>query len=112
MRNTDKVNFVGFSTGGTGTTGVKVRYAVDQFRRTQVLAKIGATNINWFKLPTPMTKVDAVQYLIALPTMPTEQVYQEAIARASARLAVASRKVASKHKATSKVPVKKSVSKK
>lgn len=95
MRNTDKVNFVGFSTGGTGTTGVKVRYAVDQFRRTQVLAKIGATNINWFKLPTPMTKVDAVQYLIAhQDALPTEQVYQEAIARASARLAVASRKVA------------------
>lgn len=89
MRNTDKVKFVGFSNGGKGTTGYKVRFAVDQVRRSKVLQKIGATDITWFPLPKDMTKAEAVQYLSnhAKSEAPLQaQVYQDAIARAAARL--------------------------
>ena len=89
MRNSDMVRFVGFSNGGTGTSGYKVRFAVDQHRRTKVLLKIGATDISWFALPNSMTKADAVQYLqsyIKTDNKVSGQVYQDAIARAAKRL--------------------------
>ena len=85
MRNTDKVKFIGFSNGGKGSTGYKVRFAVDQVRRTKVLQNIGCTDITWFSLPKDMTKAEAVQYLQSNNNV-TEQVYQDAIARAASRL--------------------------
>lgn len=85
MRNTDKVKFIGFSNGGKGSTGYKVRFAVDQVRRTKVLQNIGCTDITWFSLPKDMTKAEAVQYLQNNNNV-TEQAYQDAIARAAARL--------------------------
>jgi hypothetical protein len=89
MRNTDMVKYVGFSNGGKGTTGYKVRFAVDSVRRTKVLAGIGCTDITWFELPKDMTKADAVQYLQtfakATPSI-SGQVYQDAISKAVSRL--------------------------
>lgn len=87
MRNSDKVNFIGFSTGGKGCNGTKVRFAVEKVRRSKVLQKIGATNIVWHALPTAMSKADAVAFLQANQnSMNLEQVYQEAVARAASRL--------------------------
>ena len=87
MRNTDKVKFVGFSNGGKGSTGYKVRFAVDQLRRTKVLAGIGCTDITWYPLPKDMTKAEAVQYLQNHATSASlGQVYHDAINRAVSRL--------------------------
>lgn len=89
MRNSDKVKFVGFSNGGKGTTGYKVRFAVDQLRRTKVLAGIGCTDITWFQLPKDMTKAEAVQYLqnhSKTDNSISGQVYQDAITKAVSRL--------------------------
>lgn len=87
MRNTDMVKFVGFSNGGKGTTGYKVRFAVDSVRRTKVLAGIGCTDITWFQLPKDMTKADAIQYLQNKSDASISgQVYQDAITKAVARL--------------------------
>lgn len=89
MRNTDMVKFVGFSNGGKGTTGYKVRFAVDSVRRTKVLAGIGCTDITWFQLPKDMTKADAIQYLqnkSKADTSISGQVYQDAITKAVTRL--------------------------
>lgn len=89
MRNSDMVRYVGFSNGGQGSTGYKVRFAVDQLRRTKVLAKIGATDISWVSLPREMTKAEAVQYLenhSKTDTNISGQVFQDAITRAASRL--------------------------
>ena len=89
MRNSDKVKFVGFSNGGKGTTGYKVRFAVDQLRRTKVLAGIGCTDITWFQLPKDMTKAEAVQYLqnhSKTDNSISGQVDQDAITKAVSRL--------------------------
>jgi hypothetical protein len=85
MRNTDKVKFIGFSNGGKGSTGYKVRFAVDQVRRTKVLQTIGCTDITWYSLPHDMTKAEAVQYLQNTNNV-TEKVYQDAMAHAASRL--------------------------
>jgi hypothetical protein len=88
MRNTDLVNYIGFSTGGNGFTGVKVRYATDVTRRTKTLVKMGATDITFFPLPKAMSKIDAVQYLATLKTAEVmNTAAQEAITRATSRLA-------------------------
>jgi hypothetical protein len=87
MRNSDKVNFVGFSTGGQGCNGTKVRFAVEKVRRSKILQKIGATNIIWHALPTRMIKADAVNYLQKqTSSLNLDQVQQEAVARATSRL--------------------------
>jgi hypothetical protein len=87
MRNSDMVNFVGFSTGGKGCNGTKVRFAVEKVRRSKVLQKIGATDIIWHSLPKAMSKVDAVNYLQShTSSLNLDQVQQEAIARATSRL--------------------------
>lgn len=87
MRNSDKVNFVGFSTGGQGCNGTKVRFAVEKVRRSKILQKIGATNIIWHALPTPMIKADAVNYLQKqTSSLNLDQVQQDAVARATSRL--------------------------
>jgi len=87
MRNSDKVNFIGFSTGGKGCNGVKVRFAVEKVRRSKVLQKIGATEIIWHALPQAMTKADAVSYLQnQTSTLNLDQVQQDAVARATSRL--------------------------
>jgi hypothetical protein len=88
MRNSDKVNFVGFSTGGQGCNGTKVRFAVEKVRRSKVLQKnVGATDIIWHTLPTPMIKADAVNYLQKhTSSLNLDKVQQEAVARAASRL--------------------------
>jgi hypothetical protein len=88
MRNSDKVvNFIGFSTGGKGCNGTKVRFAVERVRRSKVLQKIGATNIIWHPVPEAMTKAEAVSYLqIQNASLNLNQVQQEAVARAANRL--------------------------
>lgn len=87
MRNSDKVNFIGFSTGGKGCNGTKVRFAVEKVRRSKVLQKIGAINIIWHALPEAMTKADAVNYLqTQTSSLSLDQVQQEAVARATNRL--------------------------
>jgi len=89
MRNTDKVKFVGFSNGGKGSTGYKVRFAVDQLRRTKVLAGIGCTDITWYQLPKDMTKSEAVVYLqkhVNTVTPALAQGYHDAIHKAVSRL--------------------------
>jgi len=87
MRNSDKVNFIGFSTGGKGCNGTKVRFAVEQVRRSKVLQKIGATNIIWHALPQAMTKAEAVQYLQKQTTaLNLDKVQQDAIVKATSRL--------------------------
>jgi hypothetical protein len=61
---TDKL----FTVAGTAThAGVtKVRFANDLVARIKILAKAGATDINLVELPTPMTKLEALQYLQTL----------------------------------------------
>jgi hypothetical protein len=87
MRNSDMVNFVGFSTGGKGCNGTKVRFAVEKVRRSKVLQKIGAINIVWHALPEAMTKADAVAYLQKqTASLNLDQVQQEAVVRATTRL--------------------------
>lgn len=87
MRNSDKVNFIGFSTGGKGCNGTKVRFAVEKVRRSKILQKIGAVNIVWHALPEAMTKADAVNYLkTQTSSLNLDQIQQEAIARATSRL--------------------------
>lgn len=68
MKNSDKVNYVGYSIGGNspkGTLVTKVRFCTTDSNyalRSKELQKMGATI--WFtKLPSPMTKDGAVQYL-------------------------------------------------
>ena len=87
MRNSDTVNFIGFSTGGKGCNGTKVRFACEKVRRSKVLQKIGANNIVWYSLPKAMIKADAVNYLQKQWLVPPlDQVQQEAVARATNRL--------------------------
>lgn len=95
MRNSDKVKYVGISTGGQGVYGAfgtKVRFAmggaVDRLRRTKELEKLGAKSIHFVELPSPMTKADAVQFLATQVTESTftTPVVKDAIARATARL--------------------------
>jgi hypothetical protein len=61
MAKTEKL----FTVAGTAThNGVtKARFANDLVARIKILNKAGATNINLVELPTPMTKLEALQYL-------------------------------------------------
>ena len=54
-----------FTVAGTAThKGVtKVRFANDLVARIKILNKAGATDINLVELPTPMSKLEALQYL-------------------------------------------------
>jgi hypothetical protein len=59
---TDKLFTVaGTATNADGTT--KARFANDLVARIKILNKAGCTNINLMELPTPMTKLQALQYL-------------------------------------------------
>ena len=51
----------GTATNPDGTT--KARFANDLVARIKILNKAGCTNINLVELPTPMTKLEALQYL-------------------------------------------------
>ena len=53
----------GTATNPDGTT--KARFANDLVARIKILNKAGCTNINLVELPTPMTKLEALQYLQA-----------------------------------------------
>lgn len=90
MKNTDKVSFVCFSTGGSRNGGAKVlgtklRFTNDRTRYTKALGKISVDSIHWVDLPSPMTKADAIAYLRNDNTL-TNQVYQDAINKAASRL--------------------------
>lgn len=58
---TDKL----FTVAGTATqNGVtKARFANDLVARIKILNKAGCTDINLIELPSPMTKLQALQYL-------------------------------------------------
>ena len=51
----------GTATNADGTT--KARFANDLVARIKILNKAGCTNINLVELPSPMTKLQALQYL-------------------------------------------------
>jgi hypothetical protein len=58
-----------FSVAGTAKNPngtVKVRFANDLVARIKILNKAGFTDINLIELPTPMTKLEALQYLQTL----------------------------------------------
>ena len=90
-----------FTVAGTAThNGVtKARFANDLVARIKILNKAGATDINLVELPTPMTKLQALQYL-------TEQ----GITNGDAGYAV-SNKLAEKSKVAKKGEVKVQASK-
>lgn len=55
-----------FTVAGTATNAdgtVKARFANDLVARIKILNKAGCTNINLIELPSPMTKLQALQYL-------------------------------------------------
>jgi hypothetical protein len=51
----------GTATNADGTT--KARFANDLVARIKILNKAGCTNINLVELPSPMTKLQALQFL-------------------------------------------------
>lgn len=51
----------GTATNPDGTT--KARFANDLVARIKILNKAGCTNINLVELPSPMTKVEALEFL-------------------------------------------------
>jgi hypothetical protein len=51
----------GTATNPDGTT--KARFANDLVARIKILNKAGCTNINLMELPTPMTKLEALEFL-------------------------------------------------
>ena len=58
-----------FTVAGTATNAngtVKARFANDLVARIKILNKAGCTNINLVELPSPMTKLQALQHLQAL----------------------------------------------
>lgn len=58
-----------FTVAGTATNAdgtAKARFANDLVARIKILNKAGCTNINLMELPTPMTKLQALQYLTEL----------------------------------------------
>ena len=55
-----------FTVAGTATNPngtVKARFANDLVARIKILNKAGCTNINLIELPSPMTKLQALQHL-------------------------------------------------
>lgn len=65
MAQTEKLFTVaGTATNADGTT--KARFANDMVARVKILSKSGCTNINIVELPSPMTKLEALQYLQTL----------------------------------------------
>ena len=55
-----------FTVAGTATNPngqVKARFANDLVARIKILNKAGCTNINLVELPSPMTKLQALQHL-------------------------------------------------
>jgi hypothetical protein len=54
----------GTATNPNGTT--KARFANDLVARIKILTKSGCSNINLVELPTPMTKLQALQHLQSL----------------------------------------------
>ena len=58
-----------FTVAGTATNSngtVKARFANDLVARIKILNKAGCTNINLVELPSPMTKLQALQHLQSL----------------------------------------------
>ena len=57
-----------FTVAGTATQNgiTKARFANDLVARIKILNKAGCTDINLIELPTPMTKLQALQYLQTL----------------------------------------------
>ena len=62
---TDKLfSIAGISDNGTVS---KARFTNDICRRVKVLAKRGHTRSDFVQLPQPMTKVEAIKYMMTLP---------------------------------------------
>jgi len=58
-----------FTVAGTATNAdgtAKARFANDLVSRIKILNKAGCTNINLIELPSPMTKLQALQHLQSL----------------------------------------------
>lgn len=45
----------------------KVRFTDDMVRRVKQFSKGGATRIDFIELPTPMTKIEALKYMLTCP---------------------------------------------
>jgi hypothetical protein len=63
----------GTATNPDGTT--KARFANDLVARIKILNKAGCTNINLMELPTPMTKLEALEFLQTLGTFTGDASY-------------------------------------
>ena len=93
MSKTEKL----FTVAGTAKNAdgtVKTRFANDLVARIKILNKAGCTDINLVELPSPMTKLQALQYLT-----------QQGITEGDAGFAVAN-KLAEKAKVAKKGEVK------
>lgn len=92
MKNSDKVTHVGFTVGGNSPKGrlaAKVRFITNDTNyilRTKELKKMGADEVFFVSLPSPMTKIEAVNYLASQNKNPTP-IVQDAINYAVKRLA-------------------------
>jgi hypothetical protein len=64
MTNEKSFTVAGTATNPNGT--VKVRFANDMVARVKILTKNNCTDINLIELPTPMTKLEALQHLQSL----------------------------------------------
>ena len=98
MSKTEKL----FTVAGTAKNAdgtVKTRFANDLVARIKILNKAGCTDINLVELPSPMTKLQALQYLT-----------QQGITEGDAGFAVAN-KLAEKAKVAKKGEVKVQASK-
>lgn len=78
----------GIATNPDGTT--KARFANDLVARIKILNKANCTNINLIELPTPMTKLAALEHLQSLGTFTGDAAY--AIANRVADKASATKK--------------------
>lgn len=102
---TDKL----FSVAGISTLNgeTKVRFANDVMR-IKVLAKNGHTDITLVELPSEMSKLEAAEFIQALPEFQTD-LAQEAIAEAVGKRAPKAPKVEAKPAAKAKVERKPAV---
>ena len=94
VRNSDKVNHVGYTTGIAGIRGdfgTKVRFMLgeDTTARMKELSKMGATDMYFVELPEPMTKAEALRFMQARTDAKfTAPEVQRAMAHAAKRILV------------------------
>jgi len=66
--------------------GYKVRFTNNMCRRLKRYAKDGATRLDFIDLPQPMTKVDALKYMLAHPLFKSDHaIIEDALASRETR---------------------------